>query len=88
MGDAQGFRGKRRHERVIEPEHQGDPANNLIAIGHPVKGADTVGRRLERRQIWGGNIEFLQERPRIVAAKHEPGFGWQCGRCALTEDYR
>src|SRR5215472_12437665 len=30
-----GFRGERRHERLIEPEHQGDTANNLIAVGHP-----------------------------------------------------
>ena len=88
MGDPQGFRRKRWHERVIEPEHQGDPADNLIAIGDPVEGPDAVSRLLERRQVWGGNVEFLQERPWIVAAKDEAGFGWQCGRGALTEDDR
>src|SRR5262249_41696523 len=35
-------------QRVIEPEHQGDTAKNLIAVGHPVEGADAVGLILAR----------------------------------------
>jgi len=31
LGDAAGL-----PQRVIEPEHQGDTAKNLVAVGHPV----------------------------------------------------
>ena len=88
MRDAQGLGGERRHERIIEPEHQGDPANNLIAVGHPVKGADAMGRILELGQVLAGGIEFLQERSWIVAAKGEACFGCQCRACALSQDDR
>src|SRR6266542_2182252 len=39
LGNAKRFGCKGRHESVIEPEHEGDSANNLIAVGHPVERA-------------------------------------------------
>jgi hypothetical protein len=52
---------------------------NLIAVGHPVKGTDAVGRVLELGQVLSGRIEFLQEGSWIVAAKREACQGRGCG---------
>ena len=51
LGNAKRFRCERRHESLIKPEHEGDTANNLIAIGHPVERADSACRILE---LWQG----------------------------------
>ena len=47
LGNAERFGCKRRHESLIEPEHEGDSANNLIAIGYPVERAESACRILE-----------------------------------------
>ncbi len=47
LGNTKRFGRERRHEGLIEPEHERDPANNLIAIGYPVERAESACRILE-----------------------------------------
>ena len=51
LGNAKGFRGEGGHESVIEPEHEGDTTNDLIAIGHPVERADSARCIIELGKI-------------------------------------
>src|SRR6516164_6678537 len=57
LGDAQGLSPKRRHEILIEPEQEGNPANDLIAISDPVEGANTVRCLLELGKVLAGRLE-------------------------------
>ena len=74
LGNAKRFRCERRHQSLIKPEHEGDMANNLIAIGHPVERADSACCILELGEVSAGPFERLQEGSGIVACHGEPRF--------------
>src|SRR6516165_568108 len=57
LGDAKGLSPKRRHEILIEPEQESNPANDLIAISDPVKGANTVCGLLELWKVLASRLE-------------------------------
>src|SRR5262245_3223319 len=58
LGNAKRFRCERGHEKFIKPEHQCDPANNLIAIGYPVECTDSTCRIFELWKVVSGPFEL------------------------------